>query len=100
MDKTLIKVYSQVAALNVLVAHALAVAIREHDDPRGTMRHILLATEQQLADTMNSLRESNPGEAAEALSAMSDASRENVLYVAGMVDSLLRHMGAPPASDV
>jgi len=83
-----------VMALKLLVAHALAIALREHQDPRGTLNEVLMALEQQIGDSSADLPDALRGQ---DLSAVFHHARSSVLFVGEIADSLLRHMGAPPA---
>ncbi len=95
MDKNEASSFGKLISLNVLVAQTLAIATRNHNDPRGALRDTLSAIEEELATSLSELRGSMPDDVLETLF---DSAQTNVLTVAGMADSFLKHMGAPPAA--
>lgn len=86
----------ELLALKMLLAHALAVSHLEREDARGDLAAIVNAVEQQIGE---SLAKMDLPAAKRSLEAIEGAARETTLYVGGLADSMLRHMGAPPASD-
>ena len=83
-------------SVNVMIAIALSLSARDHEDPRGALRDILSAAEEQLGDSIRKLTGQIAGEYLEAILG---AAQGNALTIGKMADDLLRHMGVPPAKD-
>jgi len=84
------------AAMKVMVALALAMANRQHEDPRGALRDVLMAAEQQVAESIRKLSDAAGPDRTEVIA---DAASSAILNVGQMADSLLTSMGAPPATE-
>ncbi|OJY77755.1 MAG: hypothetical protein BGP18_05890 [Stenotrophomonas sp. 69-14] len=80
----------------VLVALALALAARDSDDARGTLRDLISAAEEQIGDSIRRLRHVIPDD---QLERVTHSAQHNTMAVGRIADSLLRHMGSPPAQD-
>src|SRR5690606_8545828 len=95
MDNQQLEAAGREIALSVLVAHALAISVRGHDDPRGALRTVLFALEETVAEAVSKIEAQIPPDSREVLS---NAARTTVLDAARTADSLLIAMGAPPAT--
>ncbi|TDK23440.1 hypothetical protein E2F46_11005 [Luteimonas aestuarii] len=81
-------------SVNSLVAIALALAAKNHPDPRGLLLDIIRDTEEDLGHQIAKMR----GIVDDAkIELIRDAAQHNTIAVGKMADAHLRHMGVPPA---
>lgn len=87
-------VLGNIAAIRTMLAMALALTNRNQQDPRGSLRDVLTAIEEELAQSVPEFSAGLPSGDAEK---MEHAARSAVLSVGRLSDAILGAMNAPPS---
>lgn len=95
MDREELIASGERIALTILVGQALALSVRDREDPRSELREVLLELEQSLARAVSALSDAL-GEG--QMEVLSDAGQRVILDTARIADSFLDGIGAKPAS--
>lgn len=80
----------RLASINVLLAFALATAIRDKDDPIGSLADVIKAVEEEVGDSLNGISVGLP---ADLKPVAVHAAQSNTLTIGRMADTFLRTMG-------
>lgn len=90
-----LKIMGQLEAQTMLIGLALAVSVKDMDDPRGVLKSELSELEESFPQTFSNLAHLIPREQFEVII---NSLQEEVLSVARLADSWLIRMGFDPAS--
>lgn len=98
MDDQELRDVGRGVAIQMLLAHAIAIAWRGRPDPRGAVRDVLMAMEEEIASQCE--RAMGDFLHADSIEVASASARATILSVGRLTDSFLIAMGAPPADSI
>lgn len=84
------------AAMHVMMGMALAIANRDHEDPRGALAELFIAAQKEVSDSIRKFEGAATEAQTEVVVQGANSAIEGVRKIA---DAFLGAMGAPPAQD-